>query len=138
MVQERNLKNRKYVIHLPSGLLTVRNCIALRRRFLPTTVPTTGTSKWSPVNLETNISDDPESCIYSKAVTAMPHLQSPVEVPSTLETLTNHVDDDPIVVNDCSDDISNVTLEDSPKPVLKSVSNRKPPVQFSDYVCDLQ
>lgn len=48
VIQERNLRIRKYTIRLPSGLITIRNRRDLRYRFTPNDVPRAGTSKWMP------------------------------------------------------------------------------------------
>ena len=48
MVQEVNLKARKYLIRMSSGMLTVRNRRDLRKRYPPATVPKAGTSSWDP------------------------------------------------------------------------------------------
>ena len=47
VVQEFNLRCRKYTIRLPSGLIVSRNRSDLRLRYPPDTVLTAGISEWS-------------------------------------------------------------------------------------------
>lgn len=58
IIQERNLKLRRYTVRLPSGMLTMRNRIDLRRRF-PKQGEGSGTSEWTPFrNNQSDHQDD--------------------------------------------------------------------------------